>query len=337
MGKVRLKDIASEAGVDISTVSRALNGDPEINEATQEAIRKLAKEMGYVRKVRQVRSGKIPGLIGIIIPEVLSGYYSAMLDQLNAELQSAGKTSVLGVASFNEDLAQIYINGFTKAGAEGLIYIMDAYETPLKPKTENALRSCGLPTIFITGSYQPNLEFSSVYIDEMSGTRKAVTHLIEMGHKNIGYIGEVHTPRRGEACKAILQENGLEYDSEHFCTGTERLEEGGYLRMKELLSKKNRPTSVFISYDQMAIGAIKALDEANLKVPEDLSIVSFDNIDASSYVLNGLTTVATPLRDTANITMKLLLEQMESEKNIAVQHVTIQPTLLVRGSTQPLK
>ena len=333
MDKVRLKDIALKAGVDISTVSRALNGDPEINEATQEAIRKLAKEMGYVRKVRQVRSGKIPGLVGIIIPEVLSGYYSAMLGQINTELQAAGKTSVLGVASFDEDLAQLYINGFTKAGAEGLIYIMDACEPPLKAKTERALRSCGLPIIFITGSYQPKLEFSSVYIDEMSGTRKAVTHLIEMGHKNIGFIGEIHTPGRGEACKAILEENGLLYHPEHFCAGTERLEKGGYLRMKELLSKKDRPSSVFIAYDQMAIGAIKALDEANLKVPQDLSVVSFDNIDASAYVLSGLTTVATPLRETANITVKLLLEQMAAEQNVAIQHITIQPTLIVRSST----
>ena len=330
---IRLKDIATHAGVDISTVSRALSEDPEINIDTQEKIKKIAGELGYKKKLRQVRSGKIPGLVGIIVPEVLSDYYSEMLSKIHGFLADEEKIPLLGITDFDSSKAGLYINGFAKAGAEGIIYIMDAFEESLSPQTEQLLKSCGIPVVFITGSYQKSLEFDSVYIDELSGIQKAISHLIELGHRSIGYIGESRTAGRYESYKAVLKEHGLEHNPLYCCAGNERLEEGGDLRMKELLAQKDRPTAVFIAYDQMAIGAINTLSEHGCTVPQDMSIIGFDNINASRFVLGGLTTVATPMEDTAAVTVKLLLERIGADTSKAVQHVTIRPTLEIRGST----
>jgi LacI family transcriptional regulator len=334
---VRLKDIAARAGVDVSTVSRALGGDPEISRITQEQIKKLAAEMGYIRKIRRVRTGRIPGLVGVIIPEVLSGYYSVMLDRLNANLRVRGKTPLLGITDFKPELAEQYIAGFAKSGAAGLIYIMDACEAPLHNKTEKILFSCNIPTVFITGSLQNTLEFDSVYVDEMSGARKAVSHLVELGHQIIGFIGENHTTGRADACRAVLRENNLNLLPAHCRIGSERLERGGYLRMKELLAAPCRPTAVFVAYDQMAIGASLALQEAGCSVPGELSIVSFDNINASEFVFGGLTTVATPMDDTVSVAVRLLLDRIDGQEGRAVQHVTIQPSLVVRHSTAAIE
>jgi len=159
-----------------------------------------------------------------------------------------------------------------------------------------------------------------------------VQHLQQRGYRRIGFIGEKMTANRLTIFKQAMKLQGLEPEAHFIITGQERGEYGGYLRMKELLSQKELPDAVFCSYDTMAIGAIHALREKGMRIPEDMAVIGFDNISVSQYVEGGITTIANPYDDMISIAIKVLTKRENNDQSTR-QQIALRPKLIVRSTT----
>jgi len=330
---VTLKDIAKRAGVNKSTVSRALSGDGSISEERRNEILRIADELGYVpNETAKVLAGKKAKTIGIILPEIDCNYYASVVGTIEARLKERGYSLIIGQTGFAFENELHYLKLFIQKKVDGIIF--DLYNSDKFIEKFNEIKNLmNIPVVFIECSV--NLpDYDVIEIDNSYGVDLAVGHLAKSGHGRIGFISEHLSSRiRFPAYMDALKKYGIPPDKKIIKIGSERLEEGGYLRMKELLEEGDPPGAVFASYDTMAQGALKAIAEHGLKVPQDISIVGFDNIRESAYFSVPLTTVAPPVIEMGEIAVKTLLEKIEKKEQVYVQHISLKPKLVVRNST----
>jgi DNA-binding LacI/PurR family transcriptional regulator len=331
---VTLKDIAKKAGVDKSTVSRALSGGRNISEGKKAEVLKIAEKMGYLpNDSAKVLAGKSAKTIGIILPEIDCNYYASVVGAIETKLKERGYSLIIGQTNFDLQDEIHYLKLFLQKKVDGIIF--DLYNNEEFMKMHKKIKQyLKIPIVFIESDLRiPDGDV--IEIDNTYGVDLAVAHLAGTGAKSIGYISEYLSSRiRMPAFINALRTYGIPVNRSQIKIGKERLESGGYMRMKELLAEKEVPDAVFISYDTMAQGAIKALREEGYKVPEDISIVGFDNIRESEYFSVPLTTVAPPVIEMGKMAVERLLEKIENSNDTDHVHVILKPELIIRGSTK---
>ncbi len=325
---VKLKDIAKETGVTIATVSKALKHDPEISAATTEMIVKTARAMGYSYRKPTRKETKI---IGVIFPEVRSHYFSELMQSLNYEIERCGYTMITMLTKdFTADV-QPSIEKICRFDLDGL---MLCCEKGLSEESYQYLVNAEIPTLLLTGVDLP-YPMDSIYIKNDVGIRLAMEHLVEQGHRHIGYLGEYMSDVRYHAYCDFIKQNNLPFLPQFVKRGSERFEEGGYQRGLELLKEKQLPTAVVASYDQIAFGAMCAFMEHGLRIPQDISIVGYDNNVMDIYHPVALTSVTNPVEQMGVTAVKILLDAMRHPKTHVVQNVALQSRLVIRSSTCP--
>ena len=323
---VKLKDIARETGLTISTVSKALNHSPEISTMTTELVWEKAREMGYFSRRVVDRRTK---LVGVLLPEVRSHYYAEMMHTLSRELQQEGYTMATILTNQYDEDVQPYLSRLPQYDMDGLIVCCDYGFTA---ENYRALANGSVPTVLITGGIAP------CFLDTVSiggGVREMIDHLVTLGHRKIGYLGEEHTEGLYHSVRGLLTEHGIKPVSAWMKQGRERFEQGGYLRAMELLREKELPTAVVTGYDQMAYGAMRAFAEHGIRVPEDISVVGHACAlpDASCPV--SLTTIMKPVDQMGVVAVRMLKDAIENPGTHIIQNVTLQCRLVVRNSTCP--
>jgi DNA-binding LacI/PurR family transcriptional regulator len=160
-----------------------------------------------------------------------------------------------------------------------------------------------------------------------------VKHLVELGHSRIGFIGDTVSTQRMEVFSGFLRQTGMTVNDAYLKLGPERFEVGGYLRMKELLGARTPPTAVLAAYDDVAIGAMRAVHEAGLSVPHDISIMGIDGIEVGEYLTPSLTTIVGHTTEMAEAACGILMKKMGNPAFTVVQHVELNPELIIRQST----
>lgn len=329
---VKLKDIAEKAGVNVSTVSRALNDSSDINVETKNRIRKIAKEMNYVPNTSaQSLVGKGTKSIGVIVPEIISNYFTHMLVSIESELKKRGYSLIIGMTHHDYKNEIYYLNVMKNRKVDGIILAGSMYKE-LEDYLITMKKSNYIPMVLIqTFVHFPDYDY--IMVDDYYGYCMAVEHLKNKGHQKIGFIAdEISSKMRFPMYKKALAKYGLELDKEYTKIGKEMFELGGYLRMKELIQTSHIPSAVFASYDYIAIGAMKALKEYGLRVPDDISIIGYDDIREASYISKPLTTISPPLGEMAKVGVNLLLHKIEKDSN-TIQHVSLKPELILRNTT----
>ena len=333
---VTLKDIASIAGVNKSTVSRALDGSPGVSEEKREQILKIADELGYVPdETARMLAGKNGRSIGIVIPEIDCNYYASVVGTIEKMLKEKGYSIIIGQSGFEFQNELHYLNLFIRKKVSGIIFNLYNTETFME-QYEKIKKIIKIPIVFIETSLSLN-EYDVIEIDNNYGVGIAVEHLVRTGCKRIGFISEYLSSKiRLPAFEKALRNSGIPVDRNLIKIGKERLEEGGYLRMNELIAQGSLPDAVFASYDTMALGAMKAMAEHGILSPRDVSIVGFDNVRESSYFAVPLTTVSPPVMEMSGAAVKILLEKIENKEKAFVQHISLRPKLVERSSTRSL-
>ena len=195
-----------------------------------------------------------------------------------------------------------------------------------------AVEESGLAPLLITPKYYPTLDLDCVYVDEQRGVAMAVEHLLRHGYRKIGFLSEDKTSGRLDVFRETMKSFHVDVDERFISAGPERGEHGGFLRMNSILHGKEHPDAIVAGYDQMAIGAIQAIEKHHLRVPEDIAVVGFDDSTVASYIKNGLTTIRNPCEDMMRIAVRVLLGRME-QPDRAPQQIALRPTLIVRRST----
>ncbi|MBO5070537.1 MAG: LacI family DNA-binding transcriptional regulator [Roseburia sp.] len=329
-----LKEISLLANVSISTVSKALNGSDEISESTRNEILQIAKSLNYKTKEQKI----IPSnekTIAVICPELNSNYYAQLLNHINEYIISKGYYSMLALSFFSAAKEAELLKEFIRKSVDGILLITEnkhAAELFHQTKTNHT------PIVIIANSAgEIDIpEHDVIQIDEEYGIDLAIQHLVELGHRKIAYAGDLLSESRYHIYSSLLGKYGLHENKEYTITSALRFEEAGYQAMNEILLAKEKPTALFAAYDDIAIGAMKAIYEKKFAIPEAISIVGFDNIFVSPYLPIGLTTISNPIKEMARTSCTILLSKMKHPENTVVQHVTLKPGLIIRDSTAPV-
>lgn len=326
-----IKDIALKAKVSISTVSRIINNSKYVAPELVERVNSVIKETGYTPDpIARSMVTKKTKLIGIIIPDISQRFYSTLLSGIE-EITSTYDYNIL-ICNINENLEKEhkYLNILKAMRADGIIIMHEKFS----PKVETFLRTVNVPIVLSSVKSQ-NLNALSVNIDDCRASYDAVEYLIKLGHKKIAMIGgdmtDITTGKnRFAGYRQALQDHGIEYSKAYFKIGNFKID-GGYRAMEEILKAESRPTAVFVVSDEMAIGAVDCITDKGLRVPGDISVVGFDDIDLASVIKPRLTTVHQPIREIGRMSAELLINQLEN-KSINVKEVVINHSLILRDS-----
>jgi LacI family transcriptional regulator len=330
--KPTIKDIASVAGVSSATVSRVLNYDETLNVAmeTKKRIFEAAEELSY--DVSGQKAKKKQETIGFYYTynaeeELEDVYYLSLRVDIEKFFALDGvKVQMINQTTNKEVLKKI----------DGIICLGMLQSTAIQ-----WLKSLEKPIVFIDSIVNQD-EFSSVSFDFSLATQKALNHLLELGHETIGFIGGRDTNEFGICQEDIRLKTFQSYLNQLGHLRKEWIKVGhytpkdGYALFKELMSEKNKPTAIFISNDSMAVGCYKAANEMGLKIPEDVSLVGFNDLSTSKYMIPPLTTIRLDAEYLVRIAKQLISESIAKNLKLPLQ-IFIPTELKVRESTARLK
>ncbi len=332
---ITIREVAEAAGVSTATVSRALRGLPNVDEATRARVQAIAAQLDYVisPSASRLASGRT-GSIGVITPYISRWFFSTVLSGVESVLQNAGMDLLLMSVSTADSQHRLPPAPRLRRRVDGVLAIAIQ---PEDPQLDDVI-ALGMPTSLI-GTTKEGV--AGVSIDDVQAARTATQHLLNLGHTRIGVIAG----RRAEApftaehdrfrgFRETMDEAGLTVDPQLIAPGHFTVV-GGEQAMTQLLTNRNRPSAVFAMSDEMAFGAIRAMRSHGLVPGKDISIIGIDNHDLSELL--DLTTVAQPVFDLGRVAAEALLVQIRSGVGAAHPNSLQLPTqLIVRGSTAPL-
>ncbi len=329
---VTLKSVAERVGLSPGTVSSVLNDTPaaqSIPESTKARIIAAARELNYrpnffARSLRAKRTFTV----GIIAEEIGDVYGAMVISGIDARLREEGYFFITVIHRHDPKLLRSYADLLTQRGVEGFITVDTSIATVPS-----------LPTVAVAG-HRKLKNVTNVVLDHELAAELALRHLVELGHREIAFLrGHVLSsdskPRWAAICKAA-QKLGIEIDPDlvlqiEIPDGSPYL---GYPYGKELLKRAKPFTALFAYNDLSAIGAIRAFKEAGLQVPDDISVIGFDDIQAAAYNSPSLTTVRQPLFKMGWTAADILLGRLENQ-NENPSEVAVEPSLIVRESSAP--
>jgi DNA-binding LacI/PurR family transcriptional regulator len=328
---VTLKSLAAHIGLSPGTVSAVLNNSPSshhIPQKTKERVLAAARQLNYrpnyfARSLRNKRTCTI----GVLAHEVGDAYGALVIAGIENYTRQKDYFFVTGIHRHDPDLFDRYSNLLLQRGVEGFVTI-----------DLNLQRSLPLPTVAVSGHRQ-HKGITNIVLDHRHAALMALQHLVELGHRDIalmlGNPASSDALDRGQAICRVAQELQVEIRPELMVQilSEESSPQLGYPYAKELLARKHRFTALFAYNDISAIGAIRAFQEAGLRVPEDISVVGFDDIQGAAFHYPSLTTVRQPLRRMGEIAAQILLERIESPDSSYPTEVAVEPELVVREST----
>ena len=331
------KDVARRAGVSRSTVSYVLNDQTQlkvaISEETRQRVLQAIEELGYEpdARARSLRQGQTK-IIGVIIPVIQNPFFWQTLSGISQALQDAGYSLLLSHNPQDAQQGANIVGELKRQRVDGFILL--AAVKYLLPELTDYLRMAGLPVVEITAI---EAEFDHVIHGYSSGTRALMAHLLELGHRRIGFIygvtQEVQGFDRLLPYREALQEAGL-FDEAFEVHCGDQLEDA-YQAAHALLSRPDRPTALLVINDMLAYAVIRAANELGLTVPDDLSVAGFDDISFSSYLVPSLTTVSGKAEDSGRDAVRLLLRRF-AEPDLSQQVTVAKVQLIVRESTGPV-
>ena len=328
---VYLSDIAKEAGVSVATASRAMNDHPAISSETKARVEAAAKKLGYHRRKKASEPKYPTNVVGIIIPDILTHYYTHMICALTEQFRKKNYSVVTMCSDYRQNEAVHAVKLLAGMGVRSMLIFQGDSEATSK-QLVSAVHASGIPTMFITPNYISTMDYDCLYLDERRGNAMALEHLRHRGYHRLAYIGDVNTVNSRDVFLKTMKTFKMEINPSFVRIGSERLERGGYLRMKEILELPQLPDAVYCSYDQMAVGAISAIQEAGLRIPADIAVVSLDGIAVMEYIAGGVTTISAPYDDMAAIAVRILLGRVDMPYS-QPQQIAIKPTLKIRGTT----
>jgi Transcriptional regulators len=327
-------DVAKMAKVSKSTASKALNNSREISDKTRARILEIARNIGYVPdETAQILAGKKTKTIGLVINEIDANYYNDVVGVIERKLKEQEYSLLISLTGFNVENQIYYIKLLMQKRVDGMI-ISHNGNAMLEEELRKIPNICETPIVLL-GNPISGLDLDIIENDHEFAMDLAINHLLNLGHKKICFIGDEISQARKSLYVKTLKKCHLKLDKSLIKEGKERFEFGGYLRMKELLEDNKKGFAVIAHYDSMANGAIRAIMEKGLKIPDDISIIGFDNIQESEYYQVPLTTVEFPNSEIGSLAVKMLIDGIEKGTDTFKKHIILKPRLVLRKSTGP--
>ncbi|MDX2139747.1 MAG: LacI family DNA-binding transcriptional regulator [Chloroflexota bacterium] len=331
--QVTLRDVAEYAGVSVTTVSNVVRDWPYVSPETRLKVKSAIDSLGYSPHLiaQSLRTGQMNAL-AFIVPDLSNPYFAEIVGAAEDAAQEQGYTVLVFNSHEDHEREAACIRRARRHFVDGLLIA----HTAATPQDSTLWHDSTLPIVAIDRT-PPYYSGASCVMDNVRAGILATEHLWSLGHQRIAHIAGPRTVRpareRMEGYKAALAQHGMVYRTvrnvEHDWNADE-----GYRAMSALLDAPEHPTAVFASNDALAIGALHAIDERGLRVPNDISVVGVDDIEISRHLRPPLTTVRQPREDMARMAVDLLLRHIR-EESVDEPVVMLQPELIVRQSTAP--
>jgi LacI family transcriptional regulator len=328
---VTIYDVAREANVSMATVSRVVNNNPNVKPQTRKKVFEAIERLGYrPNAVARGLASKKTTTVGVVIPDISNAIFAEVARGIEDIANMYHYNIILCNADKKKDKEIRVINTLLEKQVDGLLFMGGT----ITDEHILAFRTSSVP-IVLCATTDPKETVPSVDIDHEAAAFDAVQVLIEQGHRDIAMIsGTLEDPTNGYAryqgYKRALEKAGIEVRDEYVRVGNYRYDSGMEVT-KYFMELTNRPTAIFSANDEMAIGAIHTVQDFGLKVPDDISVISVDNIRMASMVRPQLTTVAQPMYDIGAVSMRLLTKLMKKE-NIDDPKVILPHELIHRQS-----
>ncbi|MFI0239892.1 LacI family DNA-binding transcriptional regulator [Streptomyces sp. NPDC016845] len=329
LGRITLAQVAQEAGVSISTVSKVLNGRQDVAGRTRVKVERLLEEHAYRRTTRAAREAP---LIELVFHELESVWALELIRGVEKVAKAHQASVVLTESGTRQAPGPEWIEGVLQRRPRGVVLVFSALPTEVKQR----LRSRSIPFVIIDPAGDPDPDVPSVGSANWNGGLVATRHLIELGHRRIGIItgpGDMLCSlARLDGYRSALSMAGLPADPALVRYGDFHVE-GGRERAVDLLDRDDPPTAIFAGSDLQALGALEAARLRGLRVPEDLSIVGYDDVPLAQWSSPALTTVHQPLRQMAEEAVQMLMRLRVREP--VTTRLELATSLVVRKSTAP--
>jgi LacI family transcriptional regulator, xylobiose transport system transcriptional regulator len=327
MGRVTLAQVAEMAGVSISTVSKVLNGRRNVSPPTRLRVEHVLESHGYQRTAKSAPEAP---LIEIVFHELESIWAMELIRGIENVAKKNGAGVVLTESGTRHSPAPDWIEGVLRRRPLGVVLVFST----LSPAVKRQLKSRSIPFVIVDPAGDPEPDVPSVGSANWSGGLAATRHLIDCGHRRIAIItgprDMLCAVARLDGFRSAMSMAGLEVDPGFVMYGDFHVEEG-YARAMELLDRPDRPTAIFAGSDLQALGVLQAARVQGLRVPEDLSVVGYDDVAMAQWASPALTTIHQPLRQMAEEAGQMLLRLRTGEA--VLTRLELATSLVVRNST----
>lgn len=329
-----MKDVAMKAKVSTATVSRALMNPDKVSQSTRNRVEQAAVEVGYLPQAtgRNVKRNESRTIL-VIVPDICDPFFSELIRGIEVTAASHGYLVLIGDCAHQNQQEKTFVNLIITKQIDGMLLL--GSRLPFDASIEEQRN---LPPMVMANEFAPELELPTVHIDNLTAAFNAVNYLHELGHQRIGCIaGPEEMPLchyRLQGYVQALRRCGVTVDPHYIARGDFTFEAGGNA-LRQLFELPQPPTAVFCHSDVMALGALSWAKRQGIKVPDDLSIIGFDNIALAEFCDPPLTTVAQPRFEIGCEAMLLLLDQIHGQ-NVNSGSRLMDCELILRGTTRAL-
>ena len=325
---ITLKMVAERARVSVNTASRAINNKPDINLETKKRVLKIAKELGYIRNAAAVAlRTKKTGTIGVVIADNRNPFYAEVLNGMEEAAREKNYHIILANTQRDYRKEEEAINLLLAKRVDGLLI------APVQGKDDDIknLINANIPFVIVGRDFE-NINVDAVYNDEINGGFLATEYLIKKGHKKIAFINGFlyKSPARSrlEGYEKALKKYEIPFNDTLVSIGDIDVEDG-YERTKQMMEKNLDFAAIFAYNDMMAFGAMRAIKEKGLRIPEDIGLAGYDDIPFSSLIKPSLTTVKVKKQDLGVESVKLLLSRINGSRK-KIKKIMLDVELVVR-------
>ncbi|MFD3158375.1 LacI family DNA-binding transcriptional regulator [Haloimpatiens sp. FM7330] len=332
---VTIRDIAKRSGVSLATVSRVLNDSGYVKDETRKKVMDAIKELNYTPSaIARSLTKKKTNIIGVLVPDINNPYFGELIKGISNSIDEANFNMILCDTDENMKKEVKALKLLREQRSEGIIITPTSAEDTFNSEYLSVLENLGIPIVLVAGDVKYS-SFNGVFVDNIKGAFEATQALIKEGHQKIGIItGRLNSkPAKDRLMgyKKALTINDIPIDEKNIYYGDYRLE-SGYKCAKQLLKMENRPTAVFTCGYLMTLGTIKAIYEEGMKIPEDISLISFDKVEVLSMLGQNISYVAEDTVEMGKIAVKMLLDNLSSKESEEVKRITLAPKLVLNGS-----
>jgi DNA-binding LacI/PurR family transcriptional regulator len=337
MGKMAtIKDVAKLAGVSISTVSRTLSNKIFVEEETRKKVLQAVRELEYKPNImaQSLKEGKTKTL-ALLVPDINSLFYPMLMKSI--EKYATEKSYSLILANSNEDVIQEKHNldMLQTRYVDGIIClsVTDEISHILK-----VYRKGNIPVVFVNRNF--NEDVNCVLTDNRYGGYVTTKYLLEHGHRKISCMfGDFNNQRfrqRYEGCICAMEEFGVKDYEKYFIFGVNSIEDA-YSKTVEILKREDKPTAFFASIDILAVGIYSGINQSNMSIPDDISVVGYDNIFITPYMVPPLTTYDTLVDDLGKESVNCLVRQIENKGTGKSERIILKGSLVTRDSVKAME
>lgn len=339
---VTIRDIAKYAGVSPATVSRVMNNTANVSEATRIKVLEAIEKHNYSPNIlAQGLSNNESNTIGVVVPDVTNPFFGEVIKGISEIVDKNNLSMILCDTDENPKKEERHLINLKSHKIKGLIITPTSDTNEFNSHYLNLLRNMGIPIALIDRDVRDS-NFDGVFIDNIKGSFDATMALIKNGHEKIALIAGPDNSKPGRDRRRgyvkALRAAGIPIDEGLVFKGDFKLE-SGYELTKDILKMKDRPTAIFSSNNMMTLGCIKALNKKGYRISQDISLISFDEIETLNIVGVKLSVVKRPTKEMGTIAMEMLMKRLNKKDNSThdMRRVNLVPELILRGSEKYIK